>query len=85
MFLQMSESSGRARGCILEDPGSHLWDNSSSLRNRQRTTTAVGLAIEKNKQLALLGCLLKTGLRADVGAAAGSSGHGTVLSLSKGI
>lgn len=82
MFLQRSRSCGRPAGPILEDPGSHLRDNSSSLRNRQRTTPAVGLAT-KNKQLALRGCLLKTGLQADVGTAAGSSGHGSILS--KGI
>lgn len=83
MFLQRSRSCGRPAGPILEDPGSHLRDNSSSLRNRQRTIPAVGLAIEKNKQLALRGCLLKTGLQADVGTATGSSGHGPILS--KGI
>lgn len=82
MFLQRSRSCGRPAGPILEDPGSHLRDNSSSLRNRQRTTPAVGLTTE-NKQLALRGCLLKTGLQADVGTAAGSSGHGSILS--KGI
>lgn len=82
MFLQRSRSCGRPAGPILEDPGSHLRDNSSSLRNRQRTTPAVGLATE-NKQLALRGCLLKTGLQADVGTAAGSSGHRSILS--KGI